>query len=276
MISPLVLGFATLGFLFIYLAARYNTFFVYTNNVNTTGLAYGKVLQQIITGVYIGQVCLLGLFAINQAFGPLVITAVQIGVTAVYHALMRNTLKPMYQYLPESYDSTDDGKGPKMLFNQADQDSYNRDHADGIPPTSNAPRGEQFSGPEPSKKPTIGSRISTLLKPLTLRLFNPLTHKSHATAKSLVPQAHQPVDYLQETADNAYLNPAITAEAPRLWYVRDDLGISAREVENTRNAVGNNVTVTDEWAHFNEKGKIVWEGENEIEKQPLWDGRVYY
>ena len=268
MISPLVLGFATLGFLFIYLAARYNSFFVYTNNVNTTGLAYGKVLQQIITGVYIGQVCLLGLFAINKAPGPIIIVGIEIGVTAVYHAIMRHTLKPMYQYLPESYDSNDDSTGPKMLFNHSDQESYDHNNANGVPPTSNSPA--------PTQKPKSGSKIAKLLRPLTVRLFNPQTHKSHSTAKSLVPQAHQPVDYLQETADNAYLNPAITAEAPRLWYVRDDLGISTREVENTRNAIGNNVSVTDEWAHFNEKGKVVWTGEHEIEKQPLWDGRVYY
>lgn len=265
-IAPLVLGFATIGFLFIYIAARYNAFYVYTNNVNTTGLAYGKVLQQIITGVYIGQVCLLGLFAINQAIGPIVIVAVEIGVTAIYHAIMRSTLKPMYQYLPESYDSTDEGAGPKMLYNQTDQRSYAEEDSNGVAPTASSP----------PKKPSPGSKFATMLKPLTIRLFNPQTHKSHSTAKSLVPQGNSPVDYLQSTADNAYLNPSITAEAPRLWYVKDDLGISAREVENTKAAVGHGVLVTDEWAHFNEKGKVVWTGRDQIEQQPLWEGRVYY
>lgn len=266
MISPLVLGFATIGFALIYFATRYNTFYVLTNNVNTTGLAYAKALQQIITGVYIGEVCLLGLFAINTAPGPIVIIAVAIGFTAVYHALMRQVLKPLTIYLPESYDGEGQSRGPKMLFNQNDQGTYDAEHANGVPPTDNAP----------PTKPGIGKKLTTMLSPLTSRLFNPQKAKSHSKARSMIPDGHGPVNYTEENASTAYFNPAITSEIPSLWYVRDDLGISAREVNDTREVIGNDVIVTDEWAHFDAKGKVRWDGEDQVEKMPVWEGRNDY
>ncbi|KAM3072575.1 phosphate metabolism protein 7 [Clarireedia jacksonii] len=50
-IAPLVLGFATIGFVLIYLAVRYNMFYVLTNKVNTKGQSYAKALQQLTVGV---------------------------------------------------------------------------------------------------------------------------------------------------------------------------------------------------------------------------------
>jgi hypothetical protein len=55
-ISPLLLGFATVGFALLYFAVRYNTFFVLSNNVDTHGAAYGRAIQQLMTGVYIAEV----------------------------------------------------------------------------------------------------------------------------------------------------------------------------------------------------------------------------
>lgn len=179
---------------------------------------------------------------------------------------MRQALKPLMKFLPESYDSQDENNGPKMLFNKRDQNSYEGPAPDGVPPTADSP----------PTKPGAGAKIAAALKPITTRLFNPQTHASHAKARSVVPNGEHYVEYTDQRADNAYLDPAITSEIPTLWYVRDDLGISRREVQDTREIVGNGIQVTDDWAFFDAKGKVKWEGQNEIEKQPLWDERVYY
>ena len=268
-VAPLVLGFATIGFLLIYLATRYNTFFVLTNNIDTKGLSYAKALQQILTGVYIGEICLLGLFAINTSIGPIVIVAVLIVFTSIYHALMRQVLRPLMWYLPETLDGgSGNGGGAKMLFNQKDQRSYDINHANGIPPTA----------VDPPTKPGMVAKFATMLSPLTTRLFNPATSPSFAKARSIIPHDLPAHVYTEEEAEYAYYNPVVRSEVPRLWYVRDDLGISRKEVMDTREVVGNGVTVTDDWARFDAKGKVIWEdgGRENLEGMPIWEKRVEY
>lgn len=50
------------------------------------------------------------------------------------------------------------------------------------------------------------------------------------------------------------------------------MGISAKEVKDS-SAV---VSITDEFAHFNEKNKVVWEEYDHLENMPIWEKRVDY
>jgi len=52
---------------------------------------------------------------------------------------------------------------------------------------------------------------------------------------------------------DAYLPPAVWAEIPQLVIPRDEMGVSAQEVKDTRHVI----PITDDGATFNEKGKIV-------------------
>jgi hypothetical protein len=261
-ISPLLLGFATLGFFFIYLAVRYNSFFVLTNNVDTKGRAYAKVLQQLMTGVYLAEVCLTGLFAINTAPGPIVLMAVFLVATAVYHAMMRNALKPPMEYLPETYDGN--GDTGLNLFSRADIRSYDASKADG-PPTQAASLA--------SKK--LAAKKADLLG----RLFNPRKFKSHSNVRALVPDYPSP-KYEEKDANLAYFHPVVYQECPRLWIVRDEMGISRREVQDSSDVV----EMSDEGAVLNEKNKVVWmspeqegvEGAVRLEDVPVWHKRVAY
>lgn len=250
-ISPLLLGFATIGFGLIYLAVRYNAFFVLTNNIDTKGRAYGLVLQQLMTGVYLAEVCLIGLFAINTAPGPIVLMAVFLGFTAIYHAAMRHALKPLMDYLPDSLDGDDQA----ALFTTTDHKSYDSEKA-GVPPSEAlAASPGKFS----SKKAGFFARI-----------FDPKKFESHQTVRSLVPN-WLPPQYEAEDAEFAYYNPAITGRVPQLWIVRDEMGISAREVKDSSEVV----PITDELASFNAKNKVVWDSENP-EQAPIYEKRIDY
>jgi calcium permeable stress-gated cation channel len=242
----------------IYLATRYNTFYVLTNNIDTKGLAYAKVLQQIMTGVYLGEVCLLGLFAINTAPGPIVLQAVFLVATAIYHAMMRSALRPLTQYLPDSIDHSD----PAALFSKADHKSYDASKSDGTSPSdSNAPNTNKTAKAS-NKKASFFSR-----------LFNPTTRKSYQQVRSLIPNFAPPV-YTPEDAELAYYDPAVTSEVPRLWIVRDEMGISQKECRETSEVI----PCTDEFAYFDAKGKVVWEERDRqrLEAMPLWEKRIDY
>ena len=220
-----------------------------TNNIDTKGAAYGRALQQLMTGVYISEVCLIGLFAINTSIGPIVLMAVFLVFTALYHALMRHALLPLIRYLPESYDA-------ETSFDHKDAGSYELKHA---------------SSP-PTETQTLASKgVSAKKAGLLAKFFDPRKFASHQVAKQLVPQ-YTPPHYEELEEERAYFHPAIMALKPRLWIVRDDLGISQREVAES----GRVVDISDEWATFNEKGKVVWTGQEEVQKMPLWEKRIDY
>lgn len=250
-ISPLVLGFATIGFACIYLATRYNALYVLTNNVDTRGAAYGRALQQLMTGVYISEVCLIGLFAINTSPGPLVLMAVFLLFTAIYHAVMRNALRPLTLYLPTAVD----GEDQFALFSHSDMHTYDSAKA-GAPPTEVAvPTPKAMS----ARKASIFSRI-----------FDPRRFASYTTVRALVPNYAAP-QYIGEEEAHAYFNPAITSSTPRLWIAKDNLGISTQEVKDSSEVVD----ISDEYARFDEKGKIVWDVDR-LESVPIYEKRIDY
>jgi calcium permeable stress-gated cation channel len=250
-ISPLLLGFATIGFGLIYLAVRYNAFYVLSNNIDTRGRAYALVLQQLMTGVYLGEVCLIGLFAINTAPGPIVLMAVFLVFTTIYHAAINHALKPLQQYLPDSLDGDDQ----VAMFTTSDHKSYDASKLDVPPSEAQTIAPKKFH----AKKADFFSRI-----------FDPRKFKSHQIVKSLVPN-WLPPQYEAEDAELAYFNPAITSPVPQLWVVRDEMGISAREVKDSSEVV----PITDDLARFDEKHKVVWDQERP-ENAPIYEKRIDY
>lgn len=253
-IAPLVLGFATIGFGVIYLAVRYNMFFVLSNNVDTRGYSYAKALQQLMVGVYISEACLLGLFAINTTIGPIVLMAILIFLTAAYHTTMRHALKPLTMYLPESTDGDDQ----LVLFDTFTNNAYDTSKSS-LPPTQS-----EATRANPSR---TQSKKAALFK----KLFDPTKWGSHARAKSLVAGHYDLPSYEDDVKSEAYFNPAITSRPQTLWIPRDNMGISRHEIEMTSKII----PISDELASFNEKGKIIWDHEAVLEA-PICEKRIDY
>ena len=235
----------------MYVAVRYNSFFVLTNNVDTKGAAYGRALQQLMTGVYLAEVCLIGLFAINTAPGPIVLMAVFLVSTAIYHAMMRHVLRPLTIYLPDSLE----GEAQVSMFSKADQNSYDRARASVPPSEAQSATPNKFS----AKKASLFGRI-----------FDPKKFKSYQAVRSMVPN-FPPPRYEAEEEELAYYDPAITTHVPRLWIVRDEMGISQREVRETSEVV----PISDDFARLEEKNKVVWD-QGRLEDVPIWEKRVDY
>ncbi|KAK0106786.1 hypothetical protein ONS95_003510 [Cadophora gregata] len=251
-IAPLVMGFACVGFGLIYLAVRYNSFYVLTNNVDTKGAAYALALQQLTIGVYIGEICLAGLFGINKSWPHLGLMLGFILVTALWHITMNMALKPQQKYLP------DDIGDQTSLFMTSDHKSYDFKKA-GVPPTEATVSDHKKLT---ARKASIFSKI-----------FDPSKFKSHTKVKSLVPD-FPPPNYTPEEEAEAYYDPVLRSPVPRLWIVRDSMGISHREVQDSSEVV----EISDDYATFNEKGKVVWEYEDQgrLEDVPIWEKRIDY
>jgi len=164
---------------------------------------------------------------------------------------MRHALKPLMDYLPDSLD----GDAQIAMFTTSDHKSYDAEKSEGIPPSeAKTVEAKKFS----AKKASFFSRI-----------FDPRKFKSHQSVRSLVPN-YTPPQYEAEDAALAYFDPNVTSPVPQLWIVRDEMGISAREVRESSEVVG----ISDENARFDEKNKVVWD--EEVEAAPIWEKRIDY
>lgn len=101
-IAPLCLGFSTIGMALFYFAWRYNVLFVTDTSIDTRGLIYPRAIKQLFTGVYLAELCLIGLFGASVAIGPLVLMVVFTIFTVLFHISLNSALNPLLYNLPQS------------------------------------------------------------------------------------------------------------------------------------------------------------------------------
>ncbi|RDW69347.1 hypothetical protein BP6252_08367 [Coleophoma cylindrospora] len=245
-IAPLMLFFATCGMSFFYLAYRYNILFVTDAQIDTKGLIYPRALQQLLTGVYIAEICLIGLFAIATSVGPLILMIVFLIFTVLYHISLNSALDPLLYNLPKSLE--------------AEEESFRADLAVGSG-SENEKTGANAITDSPTKKPNF-----------VVKFFKPQIFSDYAALRRLVPHNIYDADnlYAPEIERNAYYPPSVKSETPLLWVPRDAAGVSRQEVLHSSKVI----PITDEGCIFNENNKLVWD--TEAARPPLWNEKTYY
>ncbi|KAH8809112.1 hypothetical protein F5884DRAFT_393902 [Xylogone sp. PMI_703] len=252
-IAPLVLFFATCGMGLFYLAYRYNILYVTDASIDTKGLIYPRALQQLMVGVYLAELCMIGLFAIATAIGPLILMIAFLVFTVLYHYSLNSALSPLFHTLPKTL--------------MAEEDMVPVEHDLAMQTTPNEKNGYSTSKdgvlPPTEKKPNIITKF-----------FKPHVYDSyHQLQKLVVPHGLVDTDdlYTEEVARDAYFPPSATSDAPLLWIPRDEAGVSRQEMSLT----GRVIPITDDGASLEgEKGKIVWDMEGA--RPPVWREKIYY
>jgi len=238
-IAPLVTGFAAIGIFLFYFAFRYNILYVYDTNADTKGLLYPRALQQLFVGLYIAQICIIGLLAValprgKGAIGPFVLMILLLVITVLYHMSLNAALSPLLKYLPKTLHAEE------MRIANAENGGYQngkdeeKESPELVETAANAPR---------HPKPNM---LTKFLKP---HIYN-----DYATMRRLVPEHVTPDDEIDDGLIKvAYLSPSVWDEVPRLIVPRDAGGISGNEVVES----GKIVPITDAGATLNEKNNIV-------------------
>ncbi|KAF2103468.1 DUF221-domain-containing protein [Rhizodiscina lignyota] len=265
-IAPLVLGFAAIGLYFFYFAYRYNFLFVSNAGIDTKGQVYPRALQQLFVGLYVAEVCLIGLFAIATgtsigALGPLILMIIMLIVTILYHISLNAALGPLIKYLPKSLDAEE----RSLLAAEMGVDmEHAQDGTNGMGEKGSVTEHQQPKhaasdlGPAPHKKPNF-----------FVKWLRPDVYTDYATMRRLVPKEIA-IEYTPVVEEDAFYNPSITSQAPLLWIPRDPIGISAQEVRDT----GKVIPITDEGASVNAKNKIEWDKDGG--PPPIYEQGVYY
>ncbi|KAK3686349.1 phosphate metabolism protein 7 [Vermiconidia calcicola] len=279
-IAPLILGFATVGFGLLYLAYRYNVFFTLGTQVSTGGRSYMRALQQLTVGIYLSEICLIGLFAIGTSsagicVGPLILMIIFLLGTIMWHYQMQSALHKLSVTLPadllaeEYQDLHAEGHAEKGRHTNGSTHVNGSTYVNGATTDSyQIPQPQTASTPE---KPTgLMGRTKTFFAP---------TKFSNAAALSkftLSPHLSEPVrPYTQQERRDAYIHPAALAECPTIWLARDKLGLSRQEIEQSRREVGEGLKITDDGAWFDEKNKVQWD-EGNVRGMPIWEESVVY
>ncbi|KAI0390686.1 DUF221-domain-containing protein [Xylariaceae sp. FL0594] len=249
-IAPLMLGFATIGIAFFYIAWRYNIFFVTDTQIDTRGLIYPRALKQLFAGIYIAELCMIGLLGASVAVGPLVLMIIFLVFTALLHITINSAIDPLLYNLPLTLAAEEAARSRDGSVESGEKGVLHAEHVN---------NGASGTSGKASK---VG---------LFAKFFKPWQYCDYETLRKLVP--HVAVDatmYAEEVENNAYYPPSVTSPTPLLWIPEDALGISKQEIRDTSKVI----PITDEGCTLTDKNKIDWD--TETVRPPVWEEMVYY
>ncbi|RKF55798.1 Uncharacterized protein RSN1 [Erysiphe neolycopersici] len=247
-IAPLILGFATIGMSLFYLAYRYNILFVTDTIIDTKGLIYPRALQHLLTGIYLAEICLIGLFSISSAIGPIILIVLHLVFTILYHKSLNAAIDPLLISLPRTLLVKEEAAVAEAYVVEA----------------GNA------STPE---EPTSKDETPVENKPgLLSKIFNPRIYSNFEDFRNIIPQSKLDPQHLYDplTADEAYLPPSVKSKPIILWIPRDTIGISDEEV-----AIIDKITpITNDGATITDENKITWDPKGS--RPPIWRPKILY
>lgn len=245
-ISPMLLLFSALAFGLVYLAYLHNLLFVVSPS-DGRGIYYPRAIYQTFTGLYIGEVCLLGLFVVVKSWGPVVLQAILIGATAFVHINLGAAFAPLLVSLPTNLLRTN-GAG-ELPVDDAEAEGYPLqempvENSEKLPQHTH--NGSLSSGshvleevqPTTSKSNLEAARFSNHMAhpmkklSLTAQYFKPHVYlePSLVQREFLTSRFHEPSTPLPENVEaGAYANPAENAENPVVWFPNDPYGLSDTE-----------------------------------------------
>lgn len=260
-ISPLVLGFATLGLVLFYFSYRYNLLFVVQPKVESKGKCYTRALQQILTGVYIGELCLIGLFGLRKAKGPSILLILLFFSTIAYNILTNRYLGPLEDHFPDRMLSSDGDEQEQQALLAGAEEGQADDERDA------ASRIQQV-GREMHLPKQVVDPIARFFEPRIYTSLEAMKQFLQRTAAETDP----PPEYSEEDIQNAYKNPSLRSKTPKIWLPKDGFGLSKTEIDALAKR---GLEATDEGAWVDHKGKVDFE-RRQLRSLPVWKSSPPY
>lgn len=222
--------------------------------VDTKGHCYTLALQQILTGIYIAELCLFGLFSLRKATGPLIMIGILLIATVVFNYTTNRYFAPLEQYLPVdlALESEDNEQAP--LLSTAEEGE------------SDALRNTESNIDRFSNRTHVPKKVATPVA----QFLQPHIFASHTAMKAWLREGDFDVEdvpeYSEEAVNKAYLNPAYTSKTPVVWLARDNMGVSKNEMQENESA---GIASSDQGAWIDEKGGLKW-SVDDFEEVPIF------
>jgi len=192
---------------------------------DTEGQLYSTALKQLFTGIYMMELCLIGLFlsirndrGVLTGIGQAVIMMIATTLTIIYQLFLGNIFFSILKYLPAfTKDREDDGEESNWNHSSAPA----LDHLRHLAHTC-------YGWMRPSKK--VPRDLQESIDELARNELD-------------VTDRHE---YKHEAADH---------RSPVIWIPKDDLGISEDEIAYARNCVSD-IRISNEFADLDIKGRL--------------------
>jgi hypothetical protein len=232
-----------------YLAYRYNVLYVAETEIDTRGLIYPQALKQLLSGVYIAEICLVGMFSVSKAVGPAVLMAIFLALTILCHISLSKTLNPLLYTLPLSLQLQDDVVDQSQRKKPVDGRAETRLSA----ASTAADKRNMVSKLEPGAIRRDQGKANFFTKWL-----KPSVYADHVIMSQLAHHtAHKRPEYLEQAEGHAYSPPSATSQTPVLWVPADAGGVSEREVSET----GKVIRISNKGCKLNDRSHIEWDSE---------------
>lgn len=264
-IAPLILGFASVGLYLVYQAYRYNLLFVYDSVIDTKGRAYPRALQQVLVGIYLSEVCMIGLFAIKGAIGPVILMVLFTIFTVLAHISLNDALDPVVSYLPRTLEAEEEGLHSDQSSNGNGASSTHDSAGGSVEMDDKKGKDSHITYSEVTPR-----RRAPVKKNPLFKWLHPDIYSDYYNLREKVKHEFVDPNYPENVAENAYYPPSVSSPTPLVWIPRDPGGVSRSEVEATNEII----PITDEGAHLDDKNDVVWD---EISmKPPIWKEKIFY
>lgn len=219
--------FSSITFGLLWVVFRYNLLYVTVSRPNTRGLLYPTALNQLFTGVYVMELCMIGLFFLvrddrNRAtcVGQAAIMIIATAMTLGFHFLLNDAVAPLLRFLPQSE-------------------------------TREEEKEQQYHG----------TRTANHLQILVRKCFERL-----ASTRNSGPVDGIFSDMYHEMQDSSASGPdalaplafqcrSLSIQRPVVWIPDDRLGISGDEISRI-NQLYSNVRISNEHAGLDGKGRV--------------------
>ncbi|KAL7627524.1 hypothetical protein AAE478_001717 [Parahypoxylon ruwenzoriense] len=179
-VAPIISIFAIITFSLLWIANRYSMLYVNRFTIDTGGVLYPQAINQTFTGLYVMELCLVGLFFLVRdeqgevACAPqAIIMIVSIFLTGIYQILLNKSFGPLFRYLPITFEDeavlrdeafqraqdrrlglVDDDDDDEDDNNTLSKEGTSSHHDEGSQPTS-------MDGPR--DKPGTGNKFTNLM-----------------------------------------------------------------------------------------------------------------
>lgn len=199
-IAPIIMPFAAVLFLFVYVAWINNLIYV-TGKTNGRGIYYARGLNQLFVGLYIAELILIVMFVFSTSWGPLVLEVVFALFTIWVQLHLNEAFSPLLYNLPCSLLESNDP------FVDANEEAEK----------------------QPKSAPPSGGLVARFFKP---HIF--YTPENVAREMLTDEKWHQPPPEADESS--AFHNPAVNAQEPLIWFPEDPNGFAQQQLDELTDA----------------------------------------
>ncbi|AET38405.1 Rsn1p Ecym_2697 [Eremothecium cymbalariae DBVPG len=284
-ISPIIIPFCAIGFFLLYVAYLYTLTYVFQETPDSRGIHYPRALFQSFTGIYIGQIALLGLFVVGKGWGPIILQGICIGFTAVVHFHLSLAFDTLMTVVPVDTMKPLDGKSETPSFKSPKTDSPSEEIKElpQFPVRKYQPRNSLSIDQKTSsllsdntyeiQNPTQINNENTLFTvplladgdvapippaPFWKRYFLPDIYCSYKAVKTRLPEIYNLPDPSELLDDEefkyAYCYPAVSSKCPCIWLPRDPFGFSTALIADLEGVID----ASDKGAMFDSNDNIIW------------------